>query len=112
MRSLSLKLAAALIGASVLGFGSAQAAPVGPSGLAVKTADPGIELVRSRHHFRGFYGHRFGHLGHRRSFHGFGIYINPGIGYYRSYYPSYYYNNYSYRNCWWSHRYQRRICRW
>lgn len=114
MRSLSLKLAAALLGASVLGFGAAHAAPVSPSTTAVKVANPGVEQVRSRSHFRGFYGNRFGHWGHRRSFPGFGIYINPGYGYYNSYYPNYYYynDNYSYRRCWWSHRLHRRVCRW
>lgn len=110
MRSLALKLAVAAIGASLLGFGAAQAAPVSPSGVAVKAATPGVEQVRSRG-FRVYSGHRYGHWGHRRSFPGFGLYINPGFGLYSGYYPSYYYND-NYRRCWWSHRYHRRVCRW
>jgi hypothetical protein len=114
MRSLSLKLAAALVGASALGFGTANAAPVSPTGIAIKATNPGIEQVRSRHHFRAYVGPRFRYYGYRRSYPGFGIYINPGIGIYSGYYPSYYYyNGYSYYpRCWWSHRYHRRICRW
>lgn len=108
MRNLSLKLAAALIGASLLGFGSAQAAPVNPSGVAVKTTTTGIEQVRSRSHFRGYIGPR--HYSYRRSFPGFGLYINPGIGIYSGYYPSYYYSDH--RRCWWSHRLHRRVCSW
>ncbi|KAB2847115.1 MAG: hypothetical protein F9K44_14130 [Hyphomicrobiaceae bacterium] len=110
MRSISLKLAAALIGASALGLGTAQAAPVSPSGVAVESPAT-AEQVRHRR-FGIYVGPRYRYWGHRRHYPGFSLYIGPGLGFYSGYYPSYYYYDYPYRRCWWSRRHHRRICRW
>ncbi len=74
---------------------SATAAPLGPISQA-NTAETGSDLL-----VKVGYGHRsYGYRnwgGHRRS--GFSFYIGT---------PTYY--GYTRSNCWWSHRYQRRVC--
>jgi hypothetical protein len=67
---------------------SATAAPLGPVNQA-NTAESGSDLlVKARYGHRGW-GHRGG---------GFAFYLGA---------PAYY--GYT-RSCWWSHRYQRRVC--